>query len=198
MIRRPPRSTRTDTLFPYTTLFRSAQDLFDLAIFDEAHHLRNAETMNHKLAKLVTDVNDYSLFLSATPINLRANDLRALLKLIDPDTFEREYLFDILQEENVPLVRAWEAARDTRVPMHELAELVGDLPEGRVLKTGERLKRLREELEKGIVDTQANRGKLEARIEELSRRGSTTNSTRRSDWSDIKEIGEAERKEKGG
>src|SRR3546814_7295888 len=27
MIRRPPRSTRTDTLFPYTTLFRSLLDL---------------------------------------------------------------------------------------------------------------------------------------------------------------------------
>src|SRR3546814_2576202 len=27
MIRRPPRSTRTDTLFPYTTLFRSALEL---------------------------------------------------------------------------------------------------------------------------------------------------------------------------
>src|SRR3546814_13241433 len=26
MIRRPPRSTRTDTLFPYTTLFRSQGD----------------------------------------------------------------------------------------------------------------------------------------------------------------------------
>src|SRR3546814_2995414 len=26
MIRRPPRSTRTDTLFPYTTLFRSGLD----------------------------------------------------------------------------------------------------------------------------------------------------------------------------
>src|SRR3546814_15906627 len=26
MIRRPPRSTRTDTLFPYTTLFRSIAD----------------------------------------------------------------------------------------------------------------------------------------------------------------------------
>src|SRR3546814_19978446 len=26
MIRRPPRSTRTDTLFPYTTLFRSKGD----------------------------------------------------------------------------------------------------------------------------------------------------------------------------
>src|SRR3546814_13096313 len=27
MIRRPPRSTRTDTLFPYTTLFRSERQL---------------------------------------------------------------------------------------------------------------------------------------------------------------------------
>src|SRR3546814_4914089 len=27
MIRRPPRSTRTDTLFPYTTLFRSVADI---------------------------------------------------------------------------------------------------------------------------------------------------------------------------
>src|SRR3546814_3612853 len=30
MIRRPPRSTRTDTLFPYTTLFRSRHG-FDVA-----------------------------------------------------------------------------------------------------------------------------------------------------------------------
>src|SRR3546814_14381652 len=49
MIRRPPRSTRTDTLFPYTTLFRSQQaDLRpgllealdgDLAIDPRHHHL---------------------------------------------------------------------------------------------------------------------------------------------------------------
>src|SRR3546814_12425954 len=30
MIRRPPRSTRTDTLFPYTTLFRSIIDALDV------------------------------------------------------------------------------------------------------------------------------------------------------------------------
>src|SRR3546814_6558732 len=29
MIRRPPRSTRTDTLFPYTTLFRSPEHGFE-------------------------------------------------------------------------------------------------------------------------------------------------------------------------
>src|SRR3546814_17906906 len=31
MIRRPPRSTRTDTLFPYTTLFRSHEDVLEPA-----------------------------------------------------------------------------------------------------------------------------------------------------------------------
>src|SRR3546814_9712645 len=30
MIRRPPRSTRTDTLFPYTTLFRSLYSVFSV------------------------------------------------------------------------------------------------------------------------------------------------------------------------
>src|SRR3546814_15571528 len=34
MIRRPPRSTRTDTLFPYTTLFRSANAGIDVAVHD--------------------------------------------------------------------------------------------------------------------------------------------------------------------
>src|SRR3546814_19236274 len=33
MIRRPPRSTRTDTLFPYTTLFRSAVTSPDSSTF---------------------------------------------------------------------------------------------------------------------------------------------------------------------
>src|SRR3546814_2275098 len=40
MIRRPPRSTRTDTLFPYTTLFRS------IAITDatiKIEHIRSAQ-----------------------------------------------------------------------------------------------------------------------------------------------------------
>src|SRR3546814_13836255 len=35
MIRRPPRSTRTDTLFPYTTLFRAALVRIDV----QDHHL---------------------------------------------------------------------------------------------------------------------------------------------------------------
>src|SRR3546814_19074872 len=36
MIRRPPRSTRTDTLFPYTTLFRSPSRVLDLEFDGDA------------------------------------------------------------------------------------------------------------------------------------------------------------------
>src|SRR3546814_19429537 len=37
MIRPPPRSTRTDTLFPYTTRFRSAEDAAMLDGEDDQH-----------------------------------------------------------------------------------------------------------------------------------------------------------------
>src|SRR3546814_3713689 len=39
MIRRPPRSTRTDTLFPYTTLFRSPRSLAAVAAGEAMMHL---------------------------------------------------------------------------------------------------------------------------------------------------------------
>src|SRR3546814_18004921 len=44
MIRRPPRSTRMDTLFPYTTLFRSgvAAQVYSLRGQDAGHYSRLA------------------------------------------------------------------------------------------------------------------------------------------------------------
>src|SRR3546814_2509194 len=45
MIRRPPRSTRTDTLFPYTTLFRSSR-------FDQGARSRRAIALGgHALSR---------------------------------------------------------------------------------------------------------------------------------------------------
>src|SRR3546814_18123571 len=38
MIRRPPRSKRTDTLFPYTTLFRSPKSAADFAFLLHGFH----------------------------------------------------------------------------------------------------------------------------------------------------------------
>src|SRR3546814_13337715 len=46
MIRRPPRSTRTDTLFPYTTLFRSiaAADLHRVSEAPALEDMRQLDT----------------------------------------------------------------------------------------------------------------------------------------------------------
>src|SRR3546814_5789754 len=58
MIRRTPRSTRTYTLFPYTTLFRSAEAAFDvrgdqaarpraLPLVDRARHAGHPQPRRH-------------------------------------------------------------------------------------------------------------------------------------------------------
>src|SRR3546814_20825784 len=43
MIRRPPRSTRTDTLFPYTTLFRSGWSALIYADLDGLKQLNDQQ-----------------------------------------------------------------------------------------------------------------------------------------------------------
>src|SRR3546814_1746918 len=67
MIRRPPRSTRTDTLFPYTTLFRSqhlikvvmavqgpGDKVFNNAAHDGSrHHRRRSEEHTSELQSLM-------------------------------------------------------------------------------------------------------------------------------------------------
>src|SRR3546814_8040509 len=52
MIRRPPRSTRTDTLFPYTTLFRSSTGLLheSLGHLLRRGHLRSQEAFARSVA----------------------------------------------------------------------------------------------------------------------------------------------------
>src|SRR3546814_17922446 len=46
MIRRPPRSTRTDTLFPYTTLFRSNLPRMSAMMLTKAK-IRNDQSASH-------------------------------------------------------------------------------------------------------------------------------------------------------
>src|SRR3546814_14397981 len=54
MIRRPPRSTRTDTLFPYTTLFRSVT-----GFFSDHFGRRGLEPMREAFAHLAANRGAY-------------------------------------------------------------------------------------------------------------------------------------------
>src|SRR3546814_12809954 len=62
MIRRPPRSTRTDTLFPYTTLFRSSINLF-------SGRVANVEEVGRSAA-MVKVKSDLSLLSVDMPRNV--------------------------------------------------------------------------------------------------------------------------------
>src|SRR3546814_19921944 len=86
MIRRPPRSTRTDTLFPYTTLFRSAGERalqVDILILDIVAYL-----MCDILA-----IGDWEEALTAIYLVTDADDPEgpwAFARKSDAVTFERE------------------------------------------------------------------------------------------------------------
>src|SRR3546814_4213030 len=74
MSRRPPRATRTDTLFPYTTLFRSV--LGKCGLIEDAMSLANTRVLHHDF-----DPTDASDALSFAPelIIVRDRDQRLVL-----------------------------------------------------------------------------------------------------------------------
>src|SRR3546814_14021153 len=77
MIRRPPRSTRTDTLFPYTTLFRSprsAQHLVVDQIGAVLGRLDRVGDRDHALL-VVEHPDDIAIFRSIADNRVAADEL---------------------------------------------------------------------------------------------------------------------------
>src|SRR3546814_14683510 len=68
MIRRPPRSTRTDTLFPYSTLFRSPGFAKVLGWF--LQEAGGVEAMP-RLSKALRDVGDAKMSLKRAEVDLK-------------------------------------------------------------------------------------------------------------------------------
>src|SRR3546814_15560227 len=88
MIRRPPRSTRTDTLFPYTTLFRSAPDQSYQRILVPLDGSRWAESVLPLAARIARAANAEILLahvvpapemIEARPLEMEDKELRQSL-----------------------------------------------------------------------------------------------------------------------
>lgn len=60
---------------------------FDLIIVDEAHSMRNQDTKSYALGTELAEWASNLVFLTATPINLRREDLLNLLELLAPEDY---------------------------------------------------------------------------------------------------------------
>lgn len=76
---------------------------FDMLIVDEAHHIINSGSLSHKVVELLCENSEITVFLSATPIQLRSNDLFSLLNLLNPEEFIDINSFQKMVEPNAHL-----------------------------------------------------------------------------------------------
>src|SRR3546814_17346269 len=84
MLRRPPRSTRTDTLFPYTTLFRSIQLLVDDARRTDERFTPSV-TIDYEFARGVFGYATYSRGFKSGGLSQRIAFPRTQAPAFDPE-----------------------------------------------------------------------------------------------------------------
>ena len=80
------------------------KEAFDCVIIDEAHYMRNPKSQSNALGHLVRETAKNVILLSATPIQLRSEDLFHLLNIIDKENFEFKSAFDTVLDANRPIM----------------------------------------------------------------------------------------------
>ncbi len=155
---------------------------FDLVIFDEAHHMRNAVTSAFHLGESVSAHNDTGvLCVTATPVNNNNTDLYSLLRLVDRNFFESKSMFEELLEANRPAVQAINALSRTPVDMVELKSAVDGMAKSPFVKGSplfDQFLDLSSELEKNSRDIPVLARAQEV-AEKLNLMGGYINRTRR-------------------
>src|SRR3546814_12281291 len=118
MIRRPPRSTRTDTLFPYTTLFRSGLHL--LSLINDILDLSKIEAGAEELDEEVLDVAEVA---------------GAVLRVVRQRAEKSGLRIELLHDERLPALRADERKLKPAL-LHLLANPITVTPTGRGARPG--------------------------------------------------------------
>ncbi|EGV18788.1 SNF2-related protein [Thiocapsa marina] len=150
---RPPRDWSPDdhaepSQAPAAQLARFLADamlddaLLDLVVVDEAHYLRNAETLAHRFARLLRPVTHNLVMLTATPIQLRSRDLFNLLHLIDEDAFPYENSFEETLRANAPVVALRDRILNGEVTQADFVEALKEAIQQRIFGDNEQLDHL--------------------------------------------------------
>src|SRR3546814_16534152 len=108
MRRRPPRSTRTDTLLPYTTLFRSSRARTGVALLRDAGDMLGRTAMNEAIERVVFVGGGTACWLAAARL---ASSPRAMAGRLSLTLIESTAIPTIrVAEGNCPTMRATLAA----------------------------------------------------------------------------------------
>ena len=86
--------------------FKNSGRNFSLVLCDESHRLRNPGTLTYKGATELLHIADAAVFLSATPVMLKQEDLFNQLSLLDELEYSNESVFLNRLEENRPFQAA--------------------------------------------------------------------------------------------
>ena len=113
----PPRFARSvvnlELIRMEDHMLRLAQSpiVFDLTIFDEAHHLRNTDTLSHMVAQFICERSRVAVFLTATPLQTNLRDIVHLMEVLgvdvaeDPALLEEQLHWDMQLNDWIGLVR---------------------------------------------------------------------------------------------
>ncbi len=184
---RPPSgwrfTERTDSRTKLAHLLEKLADsepVIDLLIIDEAHYLRNPETQTAALGTLLREVSSNIVFLSATPINNRQEDLFQLLRLIDPDSFESPDQFPQVISANEPLIAARDLALDPDSEGIQILTQLQNAEKHPLLANSQQLRDLlSQDFSFEYLEKTSNRIKLADRIERINLLRHTVSRTRK-------------------
>jgi superfamily II DNA or RNA helicase len=185
-----------DNKSPSAQLARFLQDqandeqLIDLLIVDEAHYLRNPATKSNKLGELLRDVSEYAAFLTATPIHNKNADLFAVLKLLDPNTFQRPGDFDDILKANRPLVKARDSVLSGGGVDQDIVECLRDAERHPLLQGNRQIAAIQDYIAKTGLVRPEHRSYAAYRLESVNLLGHVVTRTRKRDvkeWRVVRE-----------
>lgn len=198
---RPPRGWEEDNVrgaaAELARFFRSMESesrLVDLLVIDEAHHLRSPETQTNELGYLCKSISEYTVFLTATPIHNRNQDLLSLLHLLDPDTFARPEAFAQILDANKPLVRARDLVLQPSQSFdhYKLCSLLQEARRHPLLRSNRQLAMIEQNvLTDKHLDRREKRSKLAYQLETVNLLAHVINRTRKRDvteWRVVREV----------
>ncbi len=164
----------------------------DLVIVDEAHVLRNVGTRSNLLGGLLSDWADHLLFLSATPINLRSDDLYNLLTLLDDGMFLDSQIFHMQLEPNQHLnaIERGVSHGSPAVALRHHLTAIEELPFGSALAERPDYKRLHELLVTSGPLGASERAEVKRLVSELNTLSGVLTRTRKVDVPDAKAVRE--------